>query len=800
MKMMTNFALAPLPLALALTLGYGPVAVYAAPQGAQAAQQQRFAVPAGKLDAMLLAIASNSGRAISFDPALISSYQGSAVQGTMTVEQAVAASLVGTDLALDVTSNGTLTVVQRPEAPQPVAANMGADDAQLPEIAVTGAALSEDQLYYNPSNSSTVTRSDTPIKEIPQSIEVISSKVLRDRQATDLAEAVKGSAGVSQTLSNRGEMTFKIRGFAVQQTSTNGVTNPSVIGSAIEGVERIEVIKGPDSVMSGSSSPGGTINLVRKAPVVEPLRQLTLEMTDETEFKQAIDLGGALNDDRSLSYRLNVMNLKSDRTEPDFDGDREVYVAPVIRWDGERTHLTLGAEYDKARSAAPRTTIALNGKIQHLPSARLFRRDEGFRSENKTAYYEFSQDLFENWSFNSKATYLTKEDNLRVNQIAAYQPNGSVAFASPFSADIDLDSWSLQNDVRGKFTTGFVTHKVMAGVDYQHYETTQWERSVAGESRPFPDVNAFDPHSYDRLPAVGDPTYKSQESRLQQRGLLLQYQADLWERVHVLLATKKAKWLSDGKAYRPNGQLVSNYSMEAEKWVPNYGLAVDITPDITVYANLMHGFTGSGSINRLTGEALSPLTSKNKEIGFKFNLLDDSLTLTTAYFELEQDNVPLYDSLNGNVLGTQSRKSEGFDLNLTGEILPGWNVSGSYSKIRYIQEEPTRRNSSPFIGEPEQSFNLWTSYEFQDGALQGFGAGVGVDAYSDMEGGVVGNSYALPGGASTDVSVFYHGRDYSITLGVKNVFDRDLYSYSSTPAFVPMQDNRNARLTFVYNF
>lgn len=793
MKSKKSFVLKPVHLGVAVVLAGAPIHVMAAAASqTKVAAVQTYSLAAGPLAEMLQSIVRKGGRAISFDPALVSGYQGSPVSGSMTVEQAIATSLTGTDLALDVTANGTLTIT-RPNIP--AASTAAGVDAQLPEIAVTGATVNEDQLYYNPTQTSAVGRTEMALKEVPQSVQVVSGKVLQDRQATTLAEALKNTAGVTVTETNRGTPFFKIRGFDVQQTSTNGVPNAAIDSVPMEGVERVEVIKGPDSITAGSSSPGGTINLVRKAPVTEDLRKVTLETAEHGEFKQAIDLGGAFDAGKSLSYRLNLVNMKSDSSGPDFDGDREVYVAPALRWQANATTVTFGAEYDNSRRAARRAGAAFNGKFLDLPSARIFQKDNGFRAETKTAYYELTQGLSEDWSFNSKATYSQTENNVRIFQALDIDSAGRVAFGTPTSIDNTTDSWALQNDIRGKFKTGIVTHKILMGVDYQHITYDQSELSLPGSMRPYPEVSYYDPDSFDQLPKIPDPNYHVSSTRIQQRGLLLQNQMDVGNRLHLLLAAKRAAWIGDSATYLTNGSLYGSSSYTATKWVPNYGVSYDLTDEMTVYANLIRGFTGTPLINTVTGAQVPPIESQSKELGAKFSFLDDALTLTTAYFELEQKNVAIFDRLGG-VIGNMSRESKGYEFSLAGEILPGWNLTSTFTHVKF-KEGP---GVAYFVGEPRNSFSLWNTYEFQGGWWKGFGVGAGVEAFSSNLGGYRGQYYRVPGSAITDASVFYNGANYSVILGVKNIFDRTAYFTSTANDFIPLRDERNARLTFTYNF
>ncbi|KJZ54705.1 hypothetical protein VC36_17020 [Pseudomonas marginalis] len=799
-KSNSRYALTPLRIAMVIALCATPPLVLAQEKPAATVARDHYEIPAAPLDTMLLNIARQSGRVISFEPTLVAPYQGRAVRGNMTAEQAIAACLQGTELVLDVTANGTLTVTRAPQVLNVAPTNITATEAQLPSIAVNGSALSDDQLYYNPSNSSGVSRTDTPLKQTAQSVDVLSAKLLQDRQVTNLSDALKSSAGVQQTVDNRGGVKYTIRGFDVQNTSTNGIPNPGLNGTPIQGVERVEVIKGPDSIMSGSSTPGGTINIVRKAPVKYDLRTLSVEVADYGELKQGLDLGGALNEDRSLSYRLNLSNMKSDNSVPDFDGKREVFVAPALTWEGDRTRLTVGAEYSNGRQAAPSSTVAFDGKIQKLPNYRMFRKDDGFRSESKTGYYEFSQDLIDNWSFNSKATYFEQTDNLRLWQLFGINRDGSVPFASPLSSVSNTKSWSLQNDIRGKVKTGFITHKLLVGIDYQHILNVQSDRDVPGERGFYPQVNIYNPDSLDLLPRIGGATYRSNESRTQQRGLILQDQMDIGDRTHVLLAAKKAKWITEGTFYESDGAAFPGDPVVAEKWVPNFGISFDVTPQMTIYANSLHGFTGSSAINETTLQLLPPQTSESKEVGAKFSLLDDTLTLTTAYFELQQDNVPNTDPVTRKTIGSQSQLSKGYDFTLTGELVPGWNIAAGYTHVKFTEPELVTGSVSAFSTQPGDSATLWTSYELQEGRYKGLGAGVGMAAFSSFTGGAESDSYNVPGGATTDLSVFYHAKDYSLTLGVKNIFDRTLYYGSTTSTFIPLREERNARLTFVYSF
>lgn len=147
----------------------------------------------------------------------------------------------------------------------------------------------------NPATSSSALRGDTPLQQTAQSVQVISSKLLTARQATSIEDALKNSGSTVAVQSNRGTTTFWLRGQNVTSGLTDGVSGSSSVsvgqGTAIEGIERVEVLKGPQSVLSGSSSPAGTINVVRKKPVTDPLHRVKVETASHGEFKTAVDPG-----------------------------------------------------------------------------------------------------------------------------------------------------------------------------------------------------------------------------------------------------------------------------------------------------------------------------------------------------------------------------------------------------------------------------------------------------------------------------------------------------------------------------
>ncbi|WP_410012895.1 TonB-dependent siderophore receptor [Sodalis sp. RH24] len=804
----TRFTPGRLALAIDLTFAVAGMALIL-PQTAYAAPAAlaHYSVPAGSLEQGLLTIARQSQQTISFDPKLVAPYQAKPVDGRYTLEQVILQQLQGTPLSVTTTANGTLTIDAVTTA-KPLTASSDLQAAQdsgqtLPTITVSGGAeQSEDATVYNPSMSSSATRTNLSLQDTAQSVQVVSRKLIEDRQAVSVEDALRNAGGVTMQGGNRGINSINIRGFNVTSGSTDGVSNPNstMNGSAtgysnIDGIERVEVLKGPQAVLAGNSSPAGSVNIVRKAPTADPLHTLKFEVAKYGEVKTAIDLGGPINDDKTFQYRFNASTMRADNSFPDFNGKRADYVAPVLAWVTDKTKFKVGAEFSTGRTSGPAATLYNNGRIQRLPEYRLGDKDNHFAGNAKTAYYEFNQNLSDNWSFNSKATYLDNTLNYRIHETYVAYPNGSLV-THELGNKQDLNSLSLQNDIRGKIDMGPLTHNILVGYDYQHSKTTSWDLS---DGRIFTTANYNDPDSLS-FPDIPDPTFKSYKNTQDQRGLILQDQIDFWKKLHLQLSAKRAEWTMQSTANYSATRHVTSFSDET-KWIPSYGISYDITPEVTVYANLLNSFETVGTINTLTGKPLAPSTGKSKEAGFKFNLLDDNLTITTAVFHIVQDNVVVY-NIAGDAVGAQGRETKGFDFDLNGQILPGWNITTSYTFAQPKDPDTTDLTGykTKVTAQPKHSGSLWTTYELQQGSLQGLGAGVGVEAASNTVNGYTGNYFKMGGWAQTDASIFYHQPKYTVTLGVKNIFDRDLYYYSTTPTYIGVKPGRTARLSVTYSF
>ncbi|MEH1846457.1 MAG: TonB-dependent receptor plug domain-containing protein [Nostoc sp.] len=381
---------------------------------------------------------------------------------------------------------------QKPEAGQPGSQTQpslpSAQSDEPIELVVTG-----EQDGYRVPDASTATRTDTPIRDIPASIQVIPQEVIRDQGATSSREALRNVSGVifSTGGGNRAE-NFIVRGFGITGTQfQNGIRDDFYTTRTqidLANIDRIEVLKGPASVLFGRAEPAGIINYVTKQPLLNPYYNVSLTAGSYSFYRPAIDFSGPLTADKKLAYRLNVAyeNAGSFR---DFVDTERFIVAPTLAWQIS-PDTKLSAEVSYLHDARPidRGLIVLsNNQVANIPISRLLgnAKDNQFAETRATLYLD--QRFNSNLSLRSAFRY--------TNSSEKYLDGGSMAtFSGPLRNDRFLsvmegqgaqlyETYKSQNDLIAKFNTGSIQHTVLFGLEFarQSFRLSPSRSRSAGE-------------------------------------------------------------------------------------------------------------------------------------------------------------------------------------------------------------------------------------------------------------------------------------------------------------------------------
>lgn len=644
------------------------------------------------------------------------------------------------------------------------------------EDAIQIVAEGQDDDYFVP-DASTATRTDTPILDIPASIQVVPRQVLEDQQVIRLDEALDNVSGVSRATTFSGTtLDFNIRGFDAPTLRDGFREFGSFTGVSptVTNLERVEVLKGPASILYGEIQPGGIINLVTEQPLSEPFYQLELDVGNRGVVQPQIDLSGPLNAEESILYRLNASYFHDDGfTNYDQEIER-AFVAPVLAFQiGERTDLRVSAEYTNEQAPLDSGLVAFGDGVVDVPFERIIGEPDDFAdSELLRLGYSLEHRFSDSWRIRNAFEY-SNRDLLDVGYIPfEFNETTGIVTRFPGRQDIDTENFSLQTNVVGEFATGPIDHTLLVGVDLNRTDDTE----ITGFDIAAPaTLNIFDP-DYGRAPNIGDnlPLFADITIQTDRLGVYLQDQIELLDNL-ILLAGIRYDTVEQTTTNRPTDAdpAGSETTQNDDAWTPRVGIVYQPIEFLALFASYSQSFTPN-SDTTTTGDPLEPEEGEGFEAGVKAELLDGNLFATLAYFDITRQNVATQDPIDQFAsVATGEQRSRGVELDVTGEILPGWNVIASYA---YIDGEVTEDSVIPegnrLFNTPEHSASFWTTYEIQRGNLEGLGFGLGFNFVGEREGDLA-NSFEVDSYFLTNAALFYRRDNWRLALNVKNLFDID---------------------------
>ncbi|WP_448601877.1 TonB-dependent siderophore receptor [Thermoleptolyngbya sp.] len=646
------------------------------------------------------------------------------------------------------------------------------------QVVVTG----EQGSSYAPGNATTATRTDAPLRDIPQSIQVIPRQVVEDQRANRVSDALRNVSGVQTDDSFGGTIdrvnirgfqadVLLVNGFRRQSFTPSGGTNPRLI-------ERIEVLKGPASVLFGNLEPGGVVNVITESPLSFPQYLIEGAVGSFGFFQPSIDLTGPLTADGNLLYRLNVLYEGSDGFR-DYDRNvSQVVVAPSLTWNiSDRTSITFDVVYLDEERPFDRGLPAIGDGVADIPRERLLQNSDAYATTNQfSASYRLEHQFNNDWSLRNSFQYLSS-DTFDFRLDSAFSEDTGVLARTWRSNDDYTENYALQANIVGNFSTGSIDHTLLFGVDLDRLFTVGGQRRLPGNPN-FP-INIFTgkPDSAE-TPDLSDLTLQARNGseRYDSLGFYLQDQISLASNLKLLIGGRFD--IFDFALFDRNiGETTIDETFS--RFTPRAGIVYQPTEEISLYGSYGQSFNRNFS-QTADGSLLDPEVSEQFEVGIRGEFLGGRLITNLAAYELTKQNIEAPDPINPDFsIAIGEIRSRGIELDVAGEILPGWNLIASYA---YTDAEVTRAGSFfPEGNRPsnvgEHSGSLWTTYQIQSGDLQGLGAGIGVFFVSDRFGDFD-NSYTLPGYLRTDAALYYRRDNWRVALNFQNLFDVNYIRYS----------------------
>ncbi|MEM9804003.1 MAG: TonB-dependent siderophore receptor [Cyanobacteria bacterium P01_D01_bin.56] len=381
-------------------------------------------------------------------------------------------------------------------------------------IVVTG---EEGSRYVVPS-AITGTRTDTPLRDIPQSIQVIPREVLEDQQVIRLEDALRNVSGVTPSGGDPRGPRFNLRGFNDATILRDGFrlsgTNSNLVPQDLSNIEQIEVLKGPAAIVFGAVEPGGAINLVTKQPLSEPFYEVGLRVGNRGLIEPSVDISGLLTEDGRVLYRLNALYRNEDSFR-DFDPDVErFFIAPVVSWAiSDRTDLTVDFEYIDQQNPGDFGIAAIGDDVADIPFNRSLGEPEDIvTAEYLRSGYRFEHRFSDNWKLRNAFSYANRDERLtNTGSTSLDETTGDLSRNFQFF-EFEQEFFELQTNVVGKFATGSIDHTLLAGIDLIRRD----EFTLAGNDffTPAP-LNIFNPvygqtprPDFDTIPAFFDGDFQ----------------------------------------------------------------------------------------------------------------------------------------------------------------------------------------------------------------------------------------------------------------------------------------------------
>jgi iron complex outermembrane receptor protein len=645
-----------------------------------------------------------------------------------------------------------------------------ATDDEAIQVIVTG----EQDEGYAPSDATTATRTDTPLRDIPQSIQVLPQQVLEDQQVNRLSEALRNVSGVEVGDSFGSSLDrITIRGFQADVFLEDGFRRGSFSSSGIsdtEFIERVEVLKGPASVLYGNLEPGGVVNIVPRRPEPDPSYTFRGTVGSFGLFRPSIDLTGPLDDDRRILYRFGAL-YEGESGFRDYDQNLDRYaIAPSLTWNlSDRTTLDLNLTYADTARPFDRGLPVIGNRVADVPRDRLFQDPDAIsETQEFSVSYRLTHNFNDNWQLRNEFRYLEVDTfDFRLDSWTI-EDNGILDRRWRSNDDYD-EFYSLQTNVVGEFATGSIQHTLLAGVDFNRSTAQGSQRRLPGDPSFFIDIFTLEGDPISR-PNLEDMTLVVRNSTRRESnvGFYLQDQVALADNLHLLAGGRFD--IYDLQAV----DSLSNTEREdtVQRFTPRIGIVYQPIPEISLYGSYSQAFTPNIFGQTVDGGFLEPELSQQFEIGVRGEFANGRLIANLAAYNLTKRNVEGPDPNNPDFsIAVGEIRSRGIELDVSGEILPGWNLIASYALTdAEVTEDNFYEAGNRPNNVPRNSASLWTTYEIQSGNLQGLGLGAGVFYVGERQGDFD-NTYELPSYVRTDAALYYRRDNWRVGLNFQNLFD-----------------------------
>ncbi len=736
-----------------LPLLAAPVAV------TQAAATLTVALPTQPLALSLNTLARQANVQLIAAPDSLTQKTAPALQGNMTLESALNRLLSGSGLGYRFNQD-TIVIV-------PLAAG---------ESTLTVAA-SASRSSVVPTQTSSASKTDTPLIEVPQSVSVISRAQLDNQNVQSVTEALRYVPGVKTEtygVDPKGYDWIYIRGFNALTTNDyrDGLrqlnNSYSYFRTEPYALERIDIVRGPSSTLFGLGDAGGIVNRVSKLPDAKGVHEVEVQLGNFNRRQAQFDMSDKIDSDGQWLYRVIGLARASDTQFQYRDGpkveDNRVYLAPTLSWlPSADTSLTLRADYLRDTSGGTIAVLTEPGKKATGTLLGDYSYNH-FRQEQYSVGYEFSHQLNDTFQLRQNLRY-GQTDTILNNLLSGNVDDTSGTLTrNAIRFDEHMKAFNVDNQLQADFTTASVVHKLLAGVDYSWLDANAKRFGAVA-----PTLNIYNPvYGLD----IPDPTYalNNNDQTTAQLGIYLQDQIHLTDNWLLTLGGRH-----DDVSMRTQNNLTTRTSwVDKDAWTGRAGLTYKADNGLAPYISYAESFvpnSGTDSQNR----TFDPSKAHQYEVGVKYQP-DSRLLLTLAAFDITKTNVLTNELLNGAATGYQVAsgevRSRGIEGEAQAQLTENLDALASYT---YNETEITESNNGDKgrqqANVPKHMASAWLNYGFHQGVLDGLMLSTGVRYVGSMYGDNA-NTLPVKNFALVDAGVKYQvNKNIQLGFNVQNLLD-----------------------------
>lgn len=703
-----------------------------------------YQIQPGALGSALSLFATAANVTLSFSSEQTQGMTTPGLSGTYSVEEGLSRLLAGSGLQAQRQGNGTYILVPAVQG----------DTLQLGATTISGlGTTSEGTGSYTVASTQTATKLNLSLRETPQTVSVITRQRIDDQNLRSIGQVLEQTPGINVQSPGSDRLYVFSRGLAIDNYQYDGMPTTSfafsqALPQALSDMaiyDRIEVLRGASGLMSGAGDPSGTVNLIRKKPTDTFKGYVSAGLGSWDLYRSEVDVSGPLTETGNLRGRA-VAAYQQGNSFTDHLQQEKTIVYGVVEADlSETTLLTAGVEYldndPKGFSTTGLPLLDSNGKRLHTSrSDNPASRDSSNRQESVNTFASIEQKLAYDWTLkvSANAMYGTRDyDSIIVGTTTGFvnaQTGNGLSYTAT-KGDNTQEQKGLDIMFSGPFQLMGREHELVFGFNFQDYENRRngfgnlladgtSNNGVSGKPVNISSWNNYAPHaSYN---------FNREDDNIDQwqNGVYLATRLKPSDELSVILGARVSNYRYDASLHYNVANMVrfnTDDSVRVNGEVTPYaGVVYDLTPNHSLYASYTSIFKPQPYRDR-SGRLLDPREGNNYEIGLKSDYYGGRLNTSVALFEVDLENDAVADGMVAGsdtltAYAAKKTKTRGVDMEVSGELLPDWNLAASYSHSVVKDEQHERVKSSI----PADLVKVWTTYRLP-GELERLTLGGGVN-------------------------------------------------------------------------